>query len=312
MVRIGKITAAVCAAVMMAGAAGLPCIGGLADGSAIKASAASLNAIGICGTAAVWEYTSDGVLTIKGTGSMYDFSPYTGGKENLMREFRSSVKTIIIEDGITTIGAYAFQKFENVTSVRLPKTLLYIHDAAFVACTSLKKVEIPYGTRRIDDLAFATCPSLESVTIPSTLEAVHDYAFGSCTSLRYITLPPTLRVIGTRAFGYDFPIGYSSGLGSPIEGFQIMCAPGSCGEAYAKDSNFATRPFIYGDTNCDGSLNNEDLAQLQKYVAGWNVWMEPSVADVAVDGRINGEDIALLQKYLAGWEVQLGKKGGTS
>lgn len=62
----------------------------------------------------------------------------------------------------------------------------------------------------------------------------------------------------------------------------------------------------YGDANGDGSVNNIDVALLQKYINGWNVTLDKVSADANGDGTVNNLDVALLQKYINGWNVTLG------
>ncbi len=61
-----------------------------------------------------------------------------------------------------------------------------------------------------------------------------------------------------------------------------------------------------GDINGDGKITMQDSALLRRYLAGWAVEVNESVADVNGDGKVTMQDSALLRRYLAGWDVTLG------
>ena len=63
--------------------------------------------------------------------------------------------------------------------------------------------------------------------------------------------------------------------------------------------------YIPGDINGDGSVNNRDLAALQKYINEWNVTVNEAAVDTNGDGSVNNRDLALLQKYINEWDVEL-------
>ena len=131
------------------------------------------------GSNLTWTLDSDGVLTISGSGDMYDYysssAPWHGSS--------SRVKSAVIADGVTSIGEKAFYKCESLTSVTIPDSVTSIGDSAFSGCTSLTSVTIPDSVTLIDNGAFSFCTSLTSVTIPDSVTSIGEYAFTSCTSL---------------------------------------------------------------------------------------------------------------------------------
>ena len=150
------------------------------------ALAADVVASGTCGAEGngsnlTWTLDSEGVLTISGSGDMYnygssDFSaPWDGS--------RSRVKSVVIADGVTSIGEYAFFYCESLTSVTIPDSVTSIGKYAFFCCTSLTSVTIPDSVTSIGRFAFSNCTSLTSVTIPDSVTSIGLYAFASCTSL---------------------------------------------------------------------------------------------------------------------------------
>ena len=169
------------------------------------ALAADVVASGTCGAEGngsnlTWTLDSEGVLTISGSGDMYnygssDFSaPWDGS--------RSRVKSVVIADGVTSIGEYAFFYCESLTSVTIPDSVTSIGKYAFFCCTSLTSVTIPDSVTSIGEYAFYYCKSLTSMTIPDSVTSISSSTFASCTSLTSVTIPNSVTSIGEYAF-YD-------------------------------------------------------------------------------------------------------------
>ncbi len=64
-------------------------------------------------------------------------------------------------------------------------------------------------------------------------------------------------------------------------------------------------PYVSGDINDDGSINNKDLGILMQHLNGWNVTVNTDAADVNRDGSVNNKDYGLLMQYLNNWNVTL-------
>ncbi|MDD5923393.1 MAG: leucine-rich repeat protein [Clostridia bacterium] len=125
-----------------------------------------------------WEIDSDGTLTISGTGHIKTSSGW--------RDENESIKKIVINPGITSIGDYAFQGCINATSITLPNTIISIGNGTFKRCESLTNLEIPDGVTSIGNEAFADCKTLTSVTISDSVTSIGGYAFGNCNNLESI------------------------------------------------------------------------------------------------------------------------------
>ena len=93
------------------------------------------------------------------------------------------VTELIIPEGVTTIGDYAFYYCTSLTSVTIPDSVTTIGSRAFYYCTSLTSVTIPDSVTTIGSRAFAICESLTSVTIPNSVTTISSYAFYNCSSL---------------------------------------------------------------------------------------------------------------------------------
>ena len=130
---------------------------------------------GICGPDLTWHLTDNGVLTISGKGEMNDYSYPDGGPWS-----KSDIKRIIIGDGVTTIGQYAFRDCSELTSVTIPNSVIKIGSSAFDNCSALTSVTIPNSVTKIGDLAFRDCSALTSVTIPNSVTEIGWFAFYKC------------------------------------------------------------------------------------------------------------------------------------
>ena len=136
---------------------------------------------GTCGAEVTWTLDSEGVLTISGSGDMYDYG--SSGFGAPWHGIRSRVKSAVIAEGVTSIGLSAFEGCSSLTSVTIPNSVTSIGEYAFSYCTSLTSVTIPDSVTSISGFAFEDCTSLTSVTIPDSVTSIGVGAFASCTSL---------------------------------------------------------------------------------------------------------------------------------
>ena len=127
---------------------------------------------GTCGTSLTWTL-SNNTLTISGTGPMFD---YQSSDKVPWFNYVSSIFSINIKNGVTTIGDLAFCNCKNLTSVTIPSTVTDIGNA------------------------FTNCQNLPSITIPSSVTSIEANAFNNCKKLSSINIPSSVIYIGTRAF----------------------------------------------------------------------------------------------------------------
>jgi hypothetical protein len=139
---------------------------------------------------------SNGTLTISGTGAM----PYYGSSGSPWYSYRENIRAVMIENGVTNIGQYAFQNCSSLTSVTIPNLVTTIGDMAFDGCSSLTSVTIPNSVTLIRDYAFRDCSSLTSVTIPNSVTTIGRFAFSGCSGMTSVTIANGVTSIGEFAF----------------------------------------------------------------------------------------------------------------
>ena len=150
-----------------------------------------------------------------------------GIKESAFREC-TGITSMIIPDGVTSIGGGAFSGCSNLVSVNIPNGLTKIDDSTFSGCSNLTEIVIPSNVTTIGNYAFYRCSSLTKITIPNSvtsigysafhdcsnlvsvnipngLTKIDDYTFSGCSSLTGIVIPSSVTTIGKGAF-------YESGL----------------------------------------------------------------------------------------------------
>jgi hypothetical protein len=98
----------------------------------------------------------------------------------------SSLTSITIPQGVTSIGYRAFEGCSSLTSITIPQGVTSIGRYAFHDCSSLNSITIPESVTSIESYAFYGCSSLTSITIPESVTSIESYAFYGCDSLRII------------------------------------------------------------------------------------------------------------------------------
>ena len=111
----------------------------------------------------------------------------------------SQITTVIIPDGITSVGEFAFDGCTTLTSITIPDSVTSIGDSAFSGCTSLTSITIPESVTSIGQQAFS-CTALTSVTIPNSVKSLGSYAFEYCKSLTSVTIGNGITSIDAGAF----------------------------------------------------------------------------------------------------------------
>lgn len=189
-----------------------------------EASAATV-ASGTCGSVddgsdVKWVLDDTGTLTISGSGAMQNRSStfYVPWKSR-----RDSIKAVVIQDGVTSIGSYSFGSCSNLTtvtigngvveinasafedctgltSITIPNSVTTIRGSSFEGCSALKSVIIGNGVTTIEEEAFRDCTGLTTVRFGNSVESIGSYAFYGCTSLTSVTFPDSVKSVSNDAF----------------------------------------------------------------------------------------------------------------
>ena len=165
------------------------------------AEGTTIVAEGNCGTNVKWTLDSEGTLTISGEGTMHNYDHW-GSNYAPWYSNRESIKTVVIESGVTSIGEFAFHNCSSLSSITIPDGVTSIGNRAFEYCSSLSSITIPEGVTSIGDCAFYECSNLSSITIPKGVTSIGDGAFSECRSLSSITIPEGVTSIGNSAFSW--------------------------------------------------------------------------------------------------------------
>ncbi len=187
---------------------------------------------GFCGDNLTWTLEENGTLTISGTGRMDDYrNEYN--RPWSRNDILSQIKYVIIEDGVTSIGDYAFYGCKALGNVMIPDGVTSIGDSAFFGCTALRALTIPKSVTWIAEGAFNGASTSinvaaenrnycsedgvlydkgkttlvyvgnltkESFTIPSSVTRIAVCSFKGCKTLTSITIPASVNNIGRSAF----------------------------------------------------------------------------------------------------------------
>lgn len=111
----------------------------------------------------------------------------------------TSITSIVIPQGVATIGQNAFYGCENLATVTFPSTLTRIEGGAF-SYTALTSLNLPDGVTHIGHSAFRECNALETVTMTDSVTTMDDNAFDDCDILRSVTLSDQIETIGLQTF----------------------------------------------------------------------------------------------------------------
>lgn len=140
-----------------------------------------------------WTLDADGKLTIGSDDGMEDWLKNRG-------LYRQQVTAIVLQEGVTNIGNWAFGSCDNLTQVTIQYNVTSIGDSAFNRCVNLESVEILSNVEMIGKSAFQDCERLQSVKMPDSVISIGGYAFLRCSSLTEITIPKNVSSIDYGAF----------------------------------------------------------------------------------------------------------------
>ena len=154
-------------------------------------------ASGECGEDLTWTL-DEGVLTITGTGTMTNYG--TTESPVPWAAYKDSIVSVVVSEGVVSIGKWAFSEHSNLSSVTLPEnSLTLINTGAFDHCTSLQQITIPDTVVTINGSSFRAA-GLTSIQLPSGLTSLNQTLFKDCTGLTEVVIPDGVTVIGANVF----------------------------------------------------------------------------------------------------------------
>ena len=153
---------------------------------AVEASAASYS--GSLGGNVKWSYDSkDKTVVISGSGTMgnYGSTPgdFTKYRAALVGYIYRQATKIVINNGVTSIGNYAFSNFQKVTEVSIPNSVTSIGNSAFEGCSALTKVTMSNSVKTINGNAFKNT-KYSAVTLPDTVTSIGNGAFSGVSGIK--------------------------------------------------------------------------------------------------------------------------------
>lgn len=130
---------------------------------------------GECGTSAFWEYDeASGTLHISGTGAMTNFST---GSPSPWYDYRNDITSVVIDDGITHIGNYAFYYHAMIPSITVPDSVTSIGKYAFASCSNASAVTIGANVTDIQANSFFACKSVKEVYFAGSKPTLGENSF---------------------------------------------------------------------------------------------------------------------------------------
>ncbi len=243
-----------------------------------------------CGENAYFSFDEATVtLTVSGEGAIYDITNYHGGGKvnSPWYSIKSQIKHVIIKNGITAIGKYAFAECTALETVQIPSTDGFIIlNSAFEACPKLTTI-YRYGT--------------EPIRGTLDLRNVHEinpWTFAYDNAFTNVIFSDRVEKIGTTVFEENTSLK------------NVYGAPGSYPSVWASKNgksfydisvNAPSSQIIAGDVNGDGAITTADLVLIAQEIAGWNVDINEEAADVNGSGSIDTVDLVLIAQKIAGW-----------
>ena len=152
---------------------------------------------GKCGDGLTWTLKASGTLVISGEGDMWDFAD---ADDVPWAEYRSLIRKVVIEGGVTRVSDRVFAQCTSMKSVSIPSSVTSVGEKSFEGCSQLVIVELPIGVTSIGKDAFKDCSGLSTVSIPNTVKKIEKQAFDGCEKLTKVAIPYGVTTIGDYAF----------------------------------------------------------------------------------------------------------------
>ena len=111
-------------------------------------------------------------------------------ENGVLTKYKGNSEKVVVPEGVTSIGDYAFYGCSGLTSIELPEGVTSIGASAFFHCFRLTSIELPERITNIGNSAFYGCSGLTSIELPEGVISIGDGAFSKCSGLTSINISP--------------------------------------------------------------------------------------------------------------------------
>ncbi len=259
---------------------------------------------GTCTNSILWTLTKDGTLSLYGGGAIPNYDLLNG----VYAPWHDVdlITSVIVGEGITEIGDYAFTNERRLVSVNLPSTLKRIGEYSFSA-SGLRDVTIPDNVTEIDNGAFSFCP-MKSVILSRNLESIGEKAFFS-SGISDVFVPASVKAIGSGAFNNaynlkDVNVSADNNYFCSLDGVlfsknmnELLCYPASHGAVYTIPDEVQHIGNAFGDESLKFTASG---ASLEMLVVPLNVTNIESDAFISFDNlKMYGDANSAASNYAA-------------
>lgn len=113
---------------------------------------------------------------------------------------QSTITSLVVSEGVTTLGKGGFDNCKKLKSVSLPKSLKFVGEHCFGNNYVLEKIAYPEGITELPFNCNVSNWALVEVSLPESLTTLGEGCFGYCKSLKNITIPKNVTSLGLNCF----------------------------------------------------------------------------------------------------------------
>ena len=245
----------------------------------------------------------------------------------------SSITSVVIGDGVTSICGNAFKQCPNLTSASIASTVTSIDNQAFSECGKLETVTFTDADNSqltiIRPNAFANCVKLSSITIPEGVGEIGQFAFVCCSALVSATLPSTLSTMGVHVFrdctslasvfclASTPPTGGSNMFNSNASGRKIYVPAGSVGDyktaaywsSYASDIIGIQSLTLNESTSNSTAIQNANGQMSEVTLSGRTLYKDGKWNTLCLPFNFSAEQIAAHKDFAGAKLMELNTDG---
>ena len=245
----------------------------------------------------------------------------------------SSITSVVIGDGVTSICGNAFKQCPNLTSASIASTVTSIDNQAFSECGKLETVTFTDADNSqltiIRPNAFANCVKLSSITLPEGVGEIGEFAFVCCSALVSATLPSTLSTMGVHVFrdctslasvfclASTPPTGGSNMFNSNASGRKIYVPAGSVGDyktaaywsSYANDILGIQSLTLNENTSNSTAIQNADDQMSEVTLSGRTLYKDGKWNTLCLPFNFSAEQIAAHKDFAGAKLMELNTNG---